>query len=196
MKLRDLYLTEGYGRTYKFSYRAHSRVKDPWHGDVHPEVLVLGRWRHNKTKNELVGGINLNYLSQREKDVLQRYLHHILNGGNTLRDRVRFARGKPGGFRGALAKAPSRDTDMLRRIFDRAYRTYRGPLHGAVASTLRFKRTSLRADDEAAARRALADLEIDAEVSRNPGGGVTVTPREPVTDFEQQFRVAYRRARG
>ena len=107
-------LCEGYGRTHKASYAG-------WQNDPKPYILILGRWRNPNTGNNLVGGINLNYLSDAEIEHLQKVLQRILGGSKDLRGR--YWRGR----------------SLLPSVFNRAYRTYRQDLINAVTpGTLRY----------------------------------------------------------
>lgn len=66
---------EGEGPRWKFDYARAS--KDP-----HPDILLLGAYEHPNTGNDLVGGINLNYLNDRQRDELARNLPKIMSGKN------------------------------------------------------------------------------------------------------------------
>jgi hypothetical protein len=50
--------------------------------DTRPNVLILGSWVHPNTGNELVAGINLNYLSKLQLTQLQRTLPKIMRGSD------------------------------------------------------------------------------------------------------------------
>jgi hypothetical protein len=118
MKLAGLYLTEGYGRVWRGQYSGYQT-------DPRPKVLILGHWRNPSTGNDLVGGINLNYLSDEEIIELQKALKQILRSHN-LKNRYWTGRrllpdifGSPG-----------------RR---RYYRTYKKDLiHSVTPETLKF----------------------------------------------------------
>jgi hypothetical protein len=86
------------GPRWKFGYDNH-RV------DPNPDILLLGAYRHPKTGNNLIGGINLHYLNKKERDELARNLPNIMGGGN-LYERYWIGR----------RVAP--------RIFNQYYRTY------------------------------------------------------------------------
>jgi len=111
-------LTEGYGRVYYFHYLR-------WKHDPRPRALFLGRYRHPNTKNVLMCGINLNYLSENEMVRLQRILHQVLS----------FSRN------GYYRYWRARDLG-IGNILDKAYRTYRADaidsIEGISPSTLRF----------------------------------------------------------
>ena len=111
----------GYSRVKHFGYL--NAQNDP-----RPQVLVLGKWRHPTTRNLLVGGINLNYLSDREIKDLQRVLQQIIGPDRSLKNR--YWRGRQ------LAPGP----------FTVAYRTYRDDQISAVTQdTLKFYQ---KGDDE------------------------------------------------
>lgn len=92
-------LEDGEGPRWKFNYQGE-RVHDP-----HPDILLLGAYRHPETGNNLVGGINLHYLDTRSRDSLAKALPKIMSARN-LHDR--YNRGR--------ALAPD--------VFDHFYRTY------------------------------------------------------------------------
>lgn len=53
-----------------------------WHQDPAPDILLLGAYRHPRTGNNLVGGINLNYISPEQRDKVARALPEIMKSGN------------------------------------------------------------------------------------------------------------------
>ena len=61
--------------------------------DPRPDVLKLGVWVHPKTKNALLGGVNLNYLSARQTSKLKSLAKQIFARG-TLRSRYRYLKKK------------------------------------------------------------------------------------------------------
>lgn len=89
---------EGEGPRWKFDY--DNATKDP-----HPDILLLGAYRHPNTGNNLVGGINLNYLNDHQRDKLASVLPKIMQGKN-LRDRYRVGK------------------KAVPDVFDKFYRTY------------------------------------------------------------------------
>lgn len=91
-------LEDGEGPRWRFHY-------DRWQHDRQPDVLLLGSYRHPNTGNNLVGGINLNYLSKEQRDNLARALPQIMAAGNLYH---RYHTGKR----------------LLPDIFDNSYRTY------------------------------------------------------------------------
>ena len=106
-------LTEGYGRVYGFGY-------DKFKEDPRPKMLLLGKWRHPNTRNILLGGINLNYLSDDQVIELRKALPAILRNKNL---KARFRQGKK----------------LLPDIFGEAYRTYDRDWVGQVTrDTLKF----------------------------------------------------------
>ena len=128
MRLEDLYLTEaGYAPFKKFHYKSHSRLTGPaaaFHGHRRPEVLVLGTWRHGKTGNSLMGGINIGYLGTSERELLKKYYRQIFGNDLDLYDRCQLFKQR---FSGVKDMNPA-DGSKLRDIFYKAYRTYREPL--------------------------------------------------------------------
>lgn len=58
-------------------YPLHSYGYENFHTDKRPKVLYLGKWRHPKTKNMLIGGINLNKLNPKELAIIQNKLPEI-----------------------------------------------------------------------------------------------------------------------
>lgn len=89
----------GEGHRWQFDYENYQT-------DPKPDVLVLGTYKHPSTGNQLVGGINLHYISKRDQLDLRKLLPE-LSKIKGLKRRYRF---------GARA---------LPHIFsDQAYRTY------------------------------------------------------------------------
>ena len=84
--------------TWAFDYQRYRN-------DPSPKILVLGTYAHPVTGNNLVGGINLNYLSPRQKLQLRKQLPNLMTAKN-LYDRYHL------GLR------------TLPDIFDTYYRTY------------------------------------------------------------------------
>jgi len=66
---------DGEGPRWKFNY-------SNWHNDPKPDILLLGAYTHPNTGNNLVGGINLNYLNKRQRDELAKVLPRIMQAGN------------------------------------------------------------------------------------------------------------------
>ena len=77
-------MEEGEGPRWKFDYSRFT--KDP-----HPDILLLGAYQHPNTGNNLVGGVNLNYLTDRQRDILAKHLPQIMHGEN-LRARYRIGK--------------------------------------------------------------------------------------------------------
>ena len=106
-------ILEGYGRRYKFRYTG-DEVNDP-----RPDALSLGRFISPKN-NQLMAGINLNYLSPQQITRLQQNLPNILKDKN-LRRRARKLR------------------TLMPDIFNRAYRTYkRDEIRNVAPDTLKY----------------------------------------------------------
>lgn len=91
-------LEDGEGPTWDMAY-------SNWHNDPHPRILLLGSYRHPNTGNNLVGGVNLNYLTPQQVNNLSKVLPQIMSGRNLYQ---RYHRGK----------------DALPDVFDNFYRTY------------------------------------------------------------------------
>ena len=71
MKMLSLLTEAGYGRVLSFHY-------PPFRVDERPKVLFLNRFVHKNTRNELIEGINLNYLSAEQLERLRAALPEIL----------------------------------------------------------------------------------------------------------------------
>ena len=71
----QLIYEEGEGPRWKFKY-------DGWKNDPSPDILLLGAYKNPQTGNNLVGGINLNYLDNTKRDQLAKSLPKIINAGN------------------------------------------------------------------------------------------------------------------
>lgn len=74
----------GEGHRWQFDY-------ENYESDPNPDVLVLGAYKHPTTGNDLVGGINLHYLGERERIELRKTLPE-LSKMRGLKSRVRFGR--------------------------------------------------------------------------------------------------------
>lgn len=106
-------IKEGYLRTYDFDYQGN-QVTDP-----RPKVVSLGRWRSNRGNN-LMAGINLNYLSPEQISRLQQNAQRIVRDRN-LQRRARTLRA------------------LMPDIFNTAYRTYyKDAVDNVEAGTLKF----------------------------------------------------------
>lgn len=68
-------LEDGEGPKWNFKY-------DRWQNDPEPDILLLGSYRHPNTGNDLVGGINLHYLTSGEVTGLARALPQVMQGRN------------------------------------------------------------------------------------------------------------------
>ena len=73
--------------------------------DFNPDILLLGAYRHPSTGNHLVGGINLHYISDEQRDELARSLPEIMRQNNL---KTRYWTGRR----------------LLPDIFNNYYRTY------------------------------------------------------------------------
>lgn len=88
----------GEGPRWSFNY-------DRYQNDPAPDILVLGAYQHPNTGNNLIGGINLNYLDKSQRDDLARILPQLMQGSN-LYQRYHLGR------------------QLLPGVFDNYYRTY------------------------------------------------------------------------
>ncbi len=88
----------GEGPRWSFNY-------DNYKQDPAPDILVLGAYRHPNTGNNLIGGINLNYLDKAKRDDLARVLPQLMQQSNLYH---RYHLGK----------------QLLPGVFDNSYRTY------------------------------------------------------------------------
>lgn len=79
---------------------------DNFRNDPSPDILVLGAYTHPTSGNNLVGGINLNYLDKAARDDLARVLPQLMQGTNLYQ---RYHLGK----------------QLLPGVFDNFYRTYK-----------------------------------------------------------------------
>ena len=133
-------ITEGYGRVLNYNY-------DNFKVDPRPKVLLLGRWRHPRTRNNLVAGINLNYLSDEQKLRLRQALPEILKSRNLRR---RYWKGR----------------EVLPDIFNDLYRTYDARyVHAVTPATLRFWKPEAEKKKAAlAAKKAEKQRELGIEV--------------------------------
>jgi len=119
LNLSILPISEGYGRVLDMTYANPGDKADP--NRTNPYVLQLGKWRHPKTKNTLVGGINLKYLNDEQILILRRYLPDIL-ARKDLRSRYRAGKKY---VPNRLRKLYKKDSaEKLSHIFQTYYRTY------------------------------------------------------------------------
>jgi hypothetical protein len=103
----------GYGRTFSFDYQNAST-------DKRPRLLLLGKWRHPTTRNILLAGINLNYLTDEQLAEVRKNLKQIITPRNL---KSRYWKGK----------------QLLPDVFDDAYRTYDKDYVGSITKdTLKF----------------------------------------------------------
>lgn len=124
-----------------------------YHNDPHPSVLILGAYTHPSTGNNLIGGINLNYLTQEQRDRVARELPKIMHAHNLYE---RYQIGKR----------------VLPDIFQNKYRTYDAaninnvssrifyPIGGMIDSTLDLIKTKVDNLQKTDAER-VTDLQPD-----------------------------------
>ena len=118
--LKDMpILEDGEGPRWAFDY-------DNFNVDPTPDILLLGAYKHPRTRNNLVGGINLHYLNKRQVNKLAKILPSIMSADN-LKSRYNLGR----------RLAPD--------IFNTYYRTYDSKyIRGVKQSTLYPKYGLLR----------------------------------------------------
>jgi hypothetical protein len=161
----SMYLfNEGYGKTIDFDYK-------PAQHDPSPRVLQLGQFVHPSTKNTLVGGINLNYLTPDQVDQLRYYLPEILSNRNL---KARYWAGRK----------------LLPGIFNNSYRTYnRGEIDVVSPGTLRFMTSKeLNAQgkpDQAAKLQKRRDMLKSKIVPKRPTAVQQQQPQQPQQQPQQ-----------
>jgi hypothetical protein len=69
-------MEDGEGPRWKFGYNGQ-RVTDP-----NPDILLLGAYRHPGTGNNLIGGVNLHYITPEQRDEVAQALPEIMKAGN------------------------------------------------------------------------------------------------------------------
>lgn len=98
-------LEDGEGPKWKFDY-------SNFDNDPNPDILLLGAYRHPRTGNNLVGGINLHYLNTQQLNDLARALPKIMSGAD-LYNRYHIGR------------------RLVPSVFRHSYRTYNSAyIHG------------------------------------------------------------------
>lgn len=98
-------LESGEGPRWRFRY---SNFKN----DPTPDILLLGSYQHPRTRNNLVGGINLHYLSKEQIENLSKVLPQIMAARNLY---GRYHTGKR----------------LIPDVFEHSYRTYNAAyIHG------------------------------------------------------------------
>lgn len=118
--VRKLLITEGYGRTYDFDYHGDQVT------DSRPKVISLGNWISGRGNN-LMAGVNLNYLSPEQVERLQKNLQVVLRSRN-LQNRSRTLR------------------RLMPDIFSTAYRTYnKDAVNNVDPGTLKFASVAKKA---------------------------------------------------
>ena len=134
LNLSILPISEGYGRVLDMTYANPGDKADP--NRANPYVLQLGKWRHPRTKNTLVGGINLKYLNDHDILVLRRYLPDILVNKNL---KSRYWAGRED-VPNRLRKLNKNDSaEKLSYIFQTCYRTYNRDLITSISpKTFRY----------------------------------------------------------
>ncbi|MCK9557988.1 MAG: hypothetical protein M0R50_08125, partial [Candidatus Cloacimonetes bacterium] len=98
----------GSRRVGKHQYPRDSFGYVNYNTDPKPDVLVLGNWKNPSTKNNLIGGVNLNYLSSGQIVKLRKIVDRIFNR-DSLRARYRYLKSK------------SPDIAMFYRTYDSKY---------------------------------------------------------------------------
>lgn len=90
---------EDEGPRWQFNYNGKKVT------DFNPDILLLGAYKHPTTGNNLIGGINLNYISPKQRDEIAYALPQIMDSKDLL-DRYWIGR------------------SLLPEIFKNYYRTY------------------------------------------------------------------------
>lgn len=124
---------------------------DSYKNDPSPDILVLGAYTHPSSGNNLIGGVNLNYLDKDARDDLARVLPRLMQGSNLYQ---RYHLGK----------------QLLPRVFKNFYRTYKAqnirginqgvfnPKYGMMQTTKDFFKKKIGGLFKSKAQRA-ADAE-------------------------------------
>lgn len=116
-------LEAGEGPKWDFDYANYKQ-------DPHPSILVLGAYQHPNTGNNLVGGINLNYLNQQQRNDLARVLPKLMQQSNLYQ---RYHQGKK----------------LLPGVFDNYYRTYNAAhIRGVTAGVMHPRYGMLQASKD------------------------------------------------
>lgn len=103
---------DGEGPRWKFGYNGVEVT------DFHPDILLLGAYKHPNTGNNLVGGINLNYVSPKQRDAIARALPQIMKQNNL---KGRYWAGR----------------QLVPDVFNNYYRTYNSRfIHGVQKDVL------------------------------------------------------------
>jgi len=121
---------EGEAPLWNFQY-------DKFRTDPRPRVLILGAYTHPQTGNNLVGGVNINYLNNRQRERLRRALPTLMQAKNLY---YRYHRG----------------LRILPDIFDSFYRTYDPSYIRAVDKSALYPKK-----EPDAARQELAKARLD-----------------------------------
>ncbi len=139
-----LFSEDGEAPRWSFNY-------DSSRNDPSPDILVLGAYTHPSSGNNLVGGVNLNYLDKAARDDLARVLPQLMQGSNLYQ---RYHLGK----------------QLLPGVFDNFYRTYKAqnirginqsvfhPKYGMMQATKDFLKKKIGGLFKSKAQRA-ADAE-------------------------------------
>jgi hypothetical protein len=124
-KLRQTGKRLGKGKYPRASFKYASYDTDP-----QPDVLVLGNWKNPTTKNNLIAGVNLNYLSSGQFTKLRKAAKRIFSR-DSLRARYRYL------------KSILPDIAMYYRTYDAKY--IKGIMHSELDS---YTKTKPDAKDE------------------------------------------------
>lgn len=164
MQLR-LISEAGYGRTYSFDYQNAQT-------DKRPRLLLLGKWRHPTTRNILLAGINLNYLSDDQLAAVRQNLKQIVQPRNL---KSRYWKGK----------------QLVPDVFEMAYRTYDKDYVGSITKdTLKFwpsdaalEKAEKQAQDAEAKKKEAETKKLAAPAAPGVPGAPT-PPAAPVPGAE------------
>jgi len=147
-----LIIEAGYARVLNFSY-------DKFKGDPNPKILYLGKWNNRKTGTSVIGGINLNYLTDEQFEKLRMNLRPILRAGRTLKAR----------WRKGNELLPDIFTNTGGRANKGAYRTYNADMvHVRAQSTVTPLNAEVPAQEAGDAELPLQQQKGKVKVVKKP----------------------------
>ena len=172
----DALISEAYGYMRTFDTRpagyAHQWKikKGPFHGDSTPHIMTFGSKKNHKGNN-LVTGLNLNYLTSNEIQAVRQAQPYIQSTGNT---------------RNPKARADIAKSMLPQSIIDKAMRTYdtkgfsatQRPTPGTITPDITVAKAYKQQRQAAAAAAAAA--------APTPPVAPVPTPEEPGIEPEQE----------
>lgn len=132
----------GEGPRWKFQY-------DGYKHDPTPDILLLGSYIHPSTGNNLVGGINLNYLDINKRNALAKALPQIINSGNLY---SRYHTGRR----------------LLPSIFNNFYRTYNANKIRGVSTDVMYPQYGFKKAAQNAVKKAVNQTQPQQPASQEP----------------------------